>query len=294
MKANLDIVQLRNRKKAARKDYGTMPKPKLTLAEKLERKEKLAAKREARRLAKEKREQEKVSSEANAAAAAPGSSDGVANLSSSTANSENCYIFSLSDDAQNHFLSFLPARDLGALTLTCRQWNRLLTTNDARAFYVWSRLFHKSLPRTFETKLCRDIDEARTIVDQSYGGGDTRRLKVKGKAGQWRCEFVNYSRFLQEAVCGYSDLNFGGRKPTMLPTFVNGRFVSTSPEHTLCRVGGGGNAGAGGSGVASAGVGKRGQLGHGSRTDEQRLKMLIGGIGYRIRIVQVAAGYVHC
>ena len=84
--------------------------------------------------------------------------------------------------------------------------------------------------------------------------------------------------------------NVGNSNPSR--TFIS--INLTSPEHTLCRVGGGGNAGAGGSGVASAGVGKRGQLGHGSRTDEQRLKMLIGGIGYRIRIVQVAAGYVHC
>jgi hypothetical protein len=39
-----------------------MPKPKLTLAEKLEKKERLAEKREAQRLAKEKKEQEKAAS----------------------------------------------------------------------------------------------------------------------------------------------------------------------------------------------------------------------------------------
>jgi alpha-tubulin suppressor-like RCC1 family protein len=76
----------------------------------------------------------------------------------------------------------------------------------------------------------------------------------------------------------------------MLPPFVNGRFVSVSPEHSLCRVGGGGNSGAGGSGVACWGVGKRGQLGHGKRVDERLPKMLLGGIGYGIRIVQVSAG----
>lgn len=268
-----------------------MPKPKLTLAEKLERKERLAEKREARRLAKEKKEREKSALEAKAADTSTSAvSGGAKGADATTIQSKDCFIFSLSDDAQNHFLSFLSARDLGALMLTCRQWNKLLVTDDARAFYVWSHLVHKSQPRSFETKICRDIAEARQIVEQSYGGGDTGRLKVKGRAGKWKSEFVSYARFLQEAVKGYSNLNFGGRTPTMLPSFVNGRFVSTSPEHTLCRVGGGGNVGAGGSGVASSGVGRRGQLGHGSRTDERRLKMLIGGIGYRVRIVQVAAG----
>ena len=65
------------------------------------------------------------------------------------------------------------------------------------------------------------------------------------------------------------------------------RFASVSPEHTLCRVGGGEKSGGGGSGVASFGVGKRGQLGHGKRVDEKKPRMLLGGIGYGIRIVQV-------
>jgi hypothetical protein len=42
--------------------------------------------------------------------------------------------------------------------------------------------------------------------------------------------------------------------------------------------------------IASWGVGKRGQLGHGKREDHQNPKLLTGGIGYGIRIVQVAAG----
>lgn len=42
--------------------------------------------------------------------------------------------------------------------------------------------------------------------------------------------------------------------------------------------------------VASWGVGKRGQLGHGKRDDHKDPKLMMGGIGYGIRIVQVAAG----
>lgn len=41
---------------------------------------------------------------------------------------------------------------------------------------------------------------------------------------------------------------------------------------------------------ASFGVGKKGQLGHGRREDEQSPKLLMGRIGYGIRIVQVSAG----
>eukprot|EP00566_Odontella_aurita_P005079 CAMPEP_0113530608 /NCGR_PEP_ID=MMETSP0015_2-20120614/3039_1 /TAXON_ID=2838 /ORGANISM="Odontella" /LENGTH=624 /DNA_ID=CAMNT_0000429359 /DNA_START=653 /DNA_END=2529 /DNA_ORIENTATION=- /assembly_acc=CAM_ASM_000160 len=75
------------------------------------------------------------------------------------------------------------------------------------------------------------------------------------------------------------------------PPQVNGRYASCSPEHTLCRVGGAGaQRGAGGSGVSSWGVGKRGQLGHGKREDEAIPRMLVGGIGYRVRVVQVSAG----
>lgn len=77
----------------------------------------------------------------------------------------------------------------------------------------------------------------------------------------------------------------------MLPPFVHGRFVSVSPEHTVCRVGGDGEkCGAGGSGVAAWGVGKRGQLGNGKRQDEKLPKRLMYGLGYGIRIVQVSAG----
>ena len=105
-----------------------MARSKLTLAEKLERKERLAEKREARRLAKEKKEQEKATSE-NRAARTSGtsiSSNDTKSTGTSPMQPDNCLIFSISNDAQNHFLSFLPARDLGALTLTCRQWNQLL------------------------------------------------------------------------------------------------------------------------------------------------------------------------
>jgi len=139
--------------------------------------------------------------------------------------------------------------------------------------------------------MCSNHADARIILEQSYGGGDTGRIQLKGKAGKgFASEFVTYARFLEEAVSAYATQNYGGKTPTRLPPFVNGRFVSVSPEHSLSRVGGGGKSAGGGSGVATWGVGKRGQLGHGKRNEEKLPKMLRGGIGYGIRIVQVSAG----
>lgn len=76
----------------------------------------------------------------------------------------------------------------------------------------------------------------------------------------------------------------------IFPSHLQGRFTSCSPEHTLLRLGGDTTSGPGGSGTAAWGVGKRGQLGHGSREDECHPKLLLGKIGYGVRIVQVAAG----
>jgi alpha-tubulin suppressor-like RCC1 family protein len=312
------------------------PMPKLTLAEKLERKQRLEEKREAKRFTKELNDQDEAAAavaiidDTTAIDTAESSSTG--NISnhnndndgtstyvmdqgndakadgsmSESITTKECILFTLSDDSFHHILWYLSARDLGALTLTGRSFSRYLV--GARASYVWSRLhWHPTNCRpggdgedscisrggTFQRiNMCQDKVEAHSIVDDSYGGGDTGRLVARGKTGKdFVSEFVSYARFLEEAVCGYAELRNGTPPLLLLPPFVNGRFVSTSPEHSLVRVGGGGISGAGGSGVASWGVGARGQLGHGKRQDEKHPKPLLGGIGYGgIRIVQVAAG----
>jgi hypothetical protein len=290
--------------------------PKLTAQEKLERKKLLEEKREARRLAKEEKEQEKATSEASSSNSRVQSGceednntdetyksqkqqkQSTATESSSACSRKNeCFILTLSEDSLNHIIWFLSARDLGALTFTCRQLSTHLV--DGRVSYAWARLNHKTNNASnighhrsyVPVEMCSNLDEARSIVEQSYGGGDTGRVVAKGKARkEFATDFVSYARFLQEAVSGYCTQNYGGKTLQQLPSFVNGRFVSASPEHFLCRVGGGGNVGAGGSGVAAWGIGKRGQLGNGKRKDEREPKMLLGGIGYNVRIVQVAAG----
>jgi hypothetical protein len=241
---------------------------------------------------------------------------------------KECLLLQLPHVTIHHILSCLPSRDIGILTMTCRFFAEELV--DGRIPILMSRLHRidddslllpsssSSLSRSRGVvgciNLCSSPTEAQEILQQSYGGGNTGRINGnKGKKYNplYVNEFVSYARFLEEAVCGYATLSPSSsseRRPlprnnndnissdvhrplVLLPPFCNGRFVSVSPEHSLTRIGGGGTAsGAGGSGVASWGVGKRGQLGHGKRKDESQPKLLLGGIGYGIRIVQVSAG----
>jgi hypothetical protein len=219
--------------------------PVRTAAEKLARKQLLEEKKEARRLAKEKKETATKGTVKNAASKwSPASQEAKA----------ECYILGLSDDSLSHIICFLPSRDVGALALSSRPFSQLLV--EARVHFIMSRLQRSSDKSSIS--MCSSQSEARSILQHSYGGGETNRIRAKGKAAkQFASEFVSYARFLEEAVSGYGTQNFGGRKPALLPPFVNGRFVSVSPEHSLCRVGGGSSSGAGGSGCASWGVGKR-------------------------------------
>lgn len=250
---------------------------KLTLQEKLERKRILEEKREARRVAKEQKEQEKKTTTAV--------SHKSIDESSAKIDPEKCYISKLPDDALNHIFWFTSARDMGVLAITSRSMSKFLL--HGRVSIILSRLSQTKERISF----CSGQTEAEEILNQSYEGGDTGRIELKGKARkEFANEFVTYARFLEEAVCGHATQNYGGKTPVPLPSFVNGRFVSVSPEHSISRVGGGDRCG-GGSGVASWGVGKRGQLGNGKRSDEKTPKILMGGIGYYgIRIVQVSAG----
>ena len=129
----------------------------------------------------------------------------------------------------------------------------------------------------------------KVLLQKSHGGGNTGRLITKKKTGA--DDYISYARFIEEAVSGYAILSKVDEdgQPYLLPPCVQGRLASVSPEHSLCRVGGDETLG-GGSGIASWGAGRRGQLGHGKRQDEEQPQRLMGGLGYGIRIVQVSAG----
>ena len=129
-------------------------------------------------------------------------------------------------------------------------------------------------------KLSSSNNSNTNVVNGDGGGG-----------GGGQCdEYPGYARFIEEATIGYSAMQCS--RHGLFPTHLQGRFASCSPEHTLLRLGGGGHttSGSGGSGTAAWGVGKRGQLGHGKRDDENDPKLLLGKIGWGTRIVQVSAG----
>lgn len=212
-----------------------------------------------------------------------------------------CYFLTLSDDTQDQVFSYLQAKELGAISMTCRDVNFSMAR--AKISHVISRLNTSKGgvgvgKLAVPINLCNNETEAMLILKLAVdGSGDTGRLITKkSKEGTKKGtgdadEYIAYARFLEEAVQGHAIQTFAGANPSIMPGVVNGRFASASPEHSLCRVGGDGSkSGAGGSGVASWGIGTKGQLGHGKRRSEIKPKMLLGGIGYGIRIVQVSAG----
>jgi hypothetical protein len=265
--------------------------PPRSAEEKAERKRLFEEKKAARQLAKEQKELEKKQQEEAAKQAGADDDNKKPSGPTNGGMEGGSLLLDLPEVALDHAMSFLPSRELGCLMLTAKYFNRILI--EARVPIVMSRLQnpHPQIGAVGFVNMCSSPVDARAIIQQSYGGGNTGRILPRGKyAKTCTNEFVQYARFLDQAVCGYGAQNYGGRQPTILPKFVKGRFVSASPEHSLCRVGGNGASGAGGSGVASWGVGKRGQLGHGKRVDESKPRRMLGGIGYGIRIVQVSAG----
>ena len=265
--------------------------PKVLDEDQLRRKQQLAEKRAARKKAKEeqaardaqetlrKAEQERKRQEENP------------NGTAEQQEEKECYLLNLPEDAMRNLFEFLSAPELGKVTLTAKSVHDYLT--DARASYLLSRL------QTKTAQLLSSPSDADQLLEKALtAGGDTGRVVPKGKyAKSSHPEFVSFARFIEEAVVGHGVLkrtknNDDETEEILLPKHVEGRFVSVSPEHSLCRVGGDGqHSGAGGSGVASWGVGKRGQLGHGKREDQALPpRRLLGGFGYGIKIVQIAAG----
>jgi len=241
-----------------------------TAAEKAERKLELARKkeeREAKKAAKEKIKESTVAATVDSSAA-------TTERKSVTPQSDQASVVHVSpllqipEDALQEIFCCLSARDLGCIYMTCRRMKKV----ECRIVYLMSRLHTPTLTRqgmVGYTDLIHTRDDATLL------------LPPKTES------FLAYVRMLEEQVCGYSALKGTDR----CAPFLHGRFASASPEHSLCRAGGGDNCGPGGSAVASWGVGKRGQLGHGTRDDEPHPKFLLGGIGYRsVRIVQVSAG----
>jgi hypothetical protein len=127
----------------------------LSATEKLEKKQRLKEKREARRLAKEKKEKA-------ASAAASKSKSTVEKDSAAPENIGENYIFELSEDTLNHVLWYASAREIGALTLTCRHFSKML--RGSRPAVLMSRLHrpHEKITGAVGCiNMCSDRTEAR-------------------------------------------------------------------------------------------------------------------------------------
>jgi alpha-tubulin suppressor-like RCC1 family protein len=274
--------------------------PKILDEDQLRRKQALAEKRAARKKAKE--EQDRLEAEAAARKSEEKEKLKEENSDCEDEGDMECHLLQLPVDSMHHLFQFLSAAELGRLTLTAKSIHDHL--RDARTSYIISRL------NRAEAEIVTCQADAEALLESSLtAGGDTGRL-VPNKGKYYKTahpEFISYARFLEEAVIGYGVMSKlkpghdgtthaadddGEHEQIFFPKHVQGRFVSVSPEHSFCRVGGDGTfSGAGGSGVASWGIGRRGQLGHGKREDQDLPpKRLLGGFGYGIRIVQVAAG----
>ena len=246
-----------------------------------------------RKQERERKKEEEEKKKAELAKTSQTSHDKNSNNATGPTSGGTSMILELPEDALKQIACFLPSADLGKISLTCKQLNKALP--ELRVSYLLSRLRNArshTIGNLGLIQMCENEEEARLILQQSHGGGDTGRVKGK-KKGSGADEFISYARFLEDAVHGYSPMNFRIENTVALvPAYANGRFVSASPEHSLIRAGGDGQkCGAGGSGVASFGVGKRGQLGNGKREDVKWPRLITGGLGFNgIRIVQVAAG----
>jgi hypothetical protein len=134
---------------------------KLTAAEKSERKLILEQKKEARRLANEKKgKEQKPKDEVQSQSAIK--SQASEQTKTTAGVKQQCLLLELPEDSLHHILCFLPARDLGSATLTCREIDRMLV--EGRIHFVMSRLRqpHRSLPDAVGyIDMCSSPEEAR-------------------------------------------------------------------------------------------------------------------------------------
>jgi hypothetical protein len=138
-----------------------------------------------------------------------------------------CYFLMLPEDAQNQILSFLAARELGAISMTCKSINFGMA--EARISHFLSRVNTK--PKRLDQtghlvapiKLCENESEARMMLTCALeGSGNTGRLVTKkSKRGKKTNagdadEYIAYARFLEEAIQGHALLQVPGKAASFL------------------------------------------------------------------------------
>lgn len=181
----------------------------------------------------------------------------------------------MKEDCWKLVIAFLPAADVGRLMLTCRTAQSFVAPLE----YLATRL--QAPPKVDYCLTNEQLDMLWKQASRQSGERilSTKRNNNKQQLQQQQPDFLPYARFLEQTLHNYIHLK--QQQQQQQHPVLSGTMVSVSPEHSLVRSF---------DGVASWGVGKRGQLGHGQRQDEKRPKLLRYGIGYSIKIVQVAAG----
>jgi hypothetical protein len=149
------------------------------------------------------------------------------NLPISKEHNSSIAMVNLPIDALNRVTRYLPAREWGALSLTCSGLN--LTLSGCRVSHLSSRLMRRedgegkqstcgSMCLVGGLQLCVDRKEAQEILERSFVGGwkngvETNRLVTKkmklsrnrNKNGDADAdEYPGYARFVEEATIGYS------------------------------------------------------------------------------------------
>eukprot|EP00957_Ditylum_brightwellii_P205772 15345334-Ditylum_brightwellii.AAC.1 len=175
--------------------------------------------REARhQAAKERAEARKKAKEQKASTTKDSSSSSKVTTSSQnttntkTDSNETSPLLTLPEDSLCHVLCYLPSRELGATISTCSTLNYSLS--EFRVTHLLSRLNRKEIGVSIvagdlktHMNICTTEKEVEKLVEQSYGGGDTKHCVVnkkrKGKEGDCD-EYVAYVRFLEEGICGYA------------------------------------------------------------------------------------------
>jgi len=236
--------------------------------------------------------------------------------SASYANNSASGLLCLPLDSLAYALTFLPAREIGATMISSSyiaktvlpvfqqkflisRCKYMLPTPPDTKIHVNESMLHASAVITHAANCGVDLVHKavsklnKKILKSSNAGSSSSSAPpplLSSDPSTGSLSFATYARFLDEAIGGRSSLRIGaGEDDPILPQHTAGRFASCSPEHSVIRAGGGDKKG-GGSGIMAWGVGKRGQLGAGKREDNSTPSPVYNGIGFRVRVVQVAAG----
>jgi Regulator of chromosome condensation (RCC1) repeat len=260
-------------------------------AERAERRAALEAKRNARRQQKETAAAAVIETGVTAPEIV---SNSARTAPAASRHDDDLTLEALPDVVLSHIYTYLCAADLGQVcSRTSRRFYQSFNETVVCVPWLLAHLSSGSWSRSNDyrtIRLAESQDDVLQLLQQSYGGGNTGRVPVRRIPGQKvvpPLEFVSFAQFIQEGVSGHGTLTntaAGRRKVrTLLPRHVEGRLVAVSPEHSLLRVSG---VYGGFCSVASHGIGRRGQLGHGYRRDCAIPTLL----PLPVRIVQIAAG----